>query len=173
MATRLRNNKVATNDAMREAVLRAGLNVDAPSSAVDALIEDVLGPRAALLGKRKKHPSRKNPAEKEEADENPARHHNTLNQIARILHCEGFDEFSGLGVLHYGKRLFGKEWFENAQDLRAGMAIPTSGLSPEHKKTIGQFIHQQSKASFDAGLRIGLMTSLQVIALLYERDASR
>ena len=156
------------NKALKDALQRVGIGT--PRSAVDAMIEEHLGPKAALLGKRnKKHPSRKSkdPEERKAAEEAPRmRHHNSLTQIAEILDCEGFNEFSAFGVLHYARtQLWGQDWGEEAERRRASVAEQFRSLSDEQRKAAGEFIHYQAAASFQAGLRIGLMASLWTLML--------
>lgn len=166
-----RNKSGVDNSAMEDALREAGFGpaMKIPS-AVDALIEEVLGPKAQLLGRRKKHPSHKNPEEREQAQKEYVAHSRSLNQIAQQLHCEGFNEFAALGVLHYAQR---RLWTESVKEKsiseREAMGNALKDLDGETRKIIGQFIHHQGEASFQAGLRIGLMTSVWGLKLMAER----
>lgn len=158
----------AQSTAMREVLQRSGVGV--PGSAAEAVIEELIGPHSALLGRRgPKRPSRKSadPAERAAADATRNRHSNSLSQIARMLHCEGFNEFAAFGVLHYAKnRLWGEKWGEEVEKRREEVSEQYRILSSEQRKAAGQFIHYQAAASFEAGLRIGLMASLWTLALV-------
>lgn len=154
---------------MKDALQRKGIGVP---GAVDALIEEVLGPKAALLGKKHpKRPSRKSPDPTERAKANATRqkHSRSLAVIAQMLHCEGFSEFAAMGTLHWARRLWGDDWGREAYAKREVMALSVGPLPPEMRKAIGEFIHQQAAASFQAGLRIGLMTSVCVLEAMAER----
>ncbi len=156
--------QIRRNDAMKDALQRSGVGV--PGSAASALIEELIGPNAALLGaKGKKRPSRKStdPKEREEAAARSERerHTKSLAPIAAALHCEGFGEFAAYGVLYYAKkRLWGDDWGECVEKQRSALSEQFRTLTIEQRKTAGMFIHQQAAASFEAGLRIGLMASL-------------
>lgn len=168
--------KYSRNDSMESAIKAAGILGDNAPSAVDALIHEVLGERAALLGRRVKRPSRKSadPEERKAAEEaqKRKRHSDSLAQIAQILGCEGFDAFCALGTLHWAKnRIWGGS--TDAEDARSEMAMAVGGLSAEQKKLIGRFVGKQSEASFQSGLRIGLMAHLWTLALLADREAKK
>lgn len=156
-----------SNGALKQAMLKAGVGVRIPS-AVDALIEETLGPRAALLGKRgPKRPSRKSadPVERAEADAAPrSRHARTLAPIAQMLGCEGFNEHAAMSVLHFARtRLWGTG--EAIDERREALQASVKECTPEQRKVIGQFIHVTTSASFQAGMRIGLMASLWGLGL--------
>ncbi len=160
--------------AQAESALKAsGILADNAPSAVDALIQEVLGDKAALLGKRTKRPSRKSkdPEERKAAAEQQerTRHHDSLAQIARLLGCEGFDAFCALGTLHWAKnRIWNRS--NAVGESRSEMAMSLGPLSDEQKRLVGRFIGKQSEASFQAGLRIGLMAHLWTLALLADRE---
>lgn len=155
------------NESIKDALQRCGIGT--PRSAVDSLIEQQLGPSAAMLGRRgPKRPSRKSldPQEREIAMSQRQRHSVSLNQIAQILHCEGFNEFAAFGVLHYARtRLWGEKFGKIADKARDAVAKSFRDLDADKRKVAGEFIHQQAAASFEAGLRIGLMSSLWTLAL--------
>lgn len=160
------------NPALKEALQRVGIGT--PRSAVDALIEEHLGSAATLLGKRgQRRPSRKSndPAERNQAEEAPrVRHSNSLTQIARMLDCEGFNEFAAFGVLHYARtQLWGQKWGDEAERRRAKVAESMRPLSDDQRKAAGEFIHYQAAASFEAGMRIGLMASLWTLMIQAEK----
>ena len=163
----------AKDTAMQEALRRSGIGV--PGSAAEAVIEELLGPHSALLGRRgPKRPSHKSsdPEERKAAEVNRSRHAASLTQIANMLHCEGFNEFAAYGVLHYARRrLWGKKWAEEAEEQRAKISEEFHVLDADKRKAAGMFIHFQAQASFEAGLRIGLMASLWTLALVNEKPA--
>jgi hypothetical protein len=168
----MKSRSYLANDAMESALRLSGLVDDAPNNAVDALIQQTLGEKAALLGRgRKKRPAHDspNPAERKAAEDNE-RHSRSLAQIAKIIGCEGFTEFCAMGTLHFARtRLWGKQYGDDVDETRRNLGLLAGKLPPELSMAIGKLIHLQCAASFNAGLRIGLMSSLWALALLSER----
>lgn len=163
---------------MANKLMAAGIfGSDGIPSALDTLIEDCLGPQAVMLGRRgPKRPSRKSedPLERAAAANNTTNHSRSLNQIAQMLDCEGFNEFSAFGVLTYARtQLWGQQWGDEADRRRAAVGEAMRPLSADQRKAAGQFIHYQAAAAFQSGLRIGLMASLWTLMLSAERTQKK
>ena len=83
---------------------------------------------------------------------------NSAVAIARLLDSEGFTDHTAQAVMRYAQRRSGftdnqrRHWQKRITAFRE----ITVKLSPGEKLILGKFIAARQKASFDAGLRIGL-----------------
>lgn len=167
-----KNNHQLRSEALKDALRRCGFGT--PRTAVDSLIEQYLGKKSSLLGRGgTKRPSRKSvdPEERKRAEEQTERirHSASLNQIAQALHCEGFNEFSAFGVLHYARtRLWGESYGVRADKAREAVQEAFKNCESAQRKAAGEFIHLQAAAAFESGLRIG--PSFSMYDATWEKD---
>lgn len=84
--------------------------------------------------------------------------------IAKLLHSEGWTEYVAACVRHYWKRRICNET-DRAKDrikqLEAAFHDEVSAnLTAAQKQIMGKFISLRERMGFDAGFRVGFMTSL-------------
>jgi hypothetical protein len=83
----------------------------------------------------------------------------TLSKLAELLGGEGFTENTARCVEYYFTRRSGltRHQQKKIEERRKQFSAIMSALSPGDRLVVGKFIHQQTRMSFDAGLKIGLL----------------
>ena len=86
----------------------------------------------------------------------------SLIVIAELLDCEGFSDYTANQVKRYWNNQLEdpRRKARNDRTQRAFSEHVSSELSESQKIVLGKWIALINKRSFDAGLRLGLMTHL-------------
>lgn len=85
----------------------------------------------------------------------------SLARIAQLLDCEGFNEYAAQCVFRYARHQ-GVVRDDDYKRRKQAFGDAMRTLTPEQARAVGRFLSIQVRCAFDAALRLGLMSYIEM-----------